>query len=342
VTRGSDLAADPIPSSGHAGGALRGWTPVRITDAEDPVVRWCYTQGISFNDPFFNDPFFDDTLRRARREPFRALFWRDTGIEGLTRFARERPVEVAGIVFHVSRCGSTLVAQMLAALDGVLVMSEPPPLDDLLRPVRDHPDRDDGRVATWIASLAAALGQTGDGRTCRLVLKVDAWAVLQWPLLRAAFPEVPFAFLYRDPAPVLMSHLGRRGFHMVPGTLPAHLLGMEPGDEHRLGPEDYGGQVLGRLYGCGLELARHDGSLLVHHDSPPGGAARAIATRFGLDPGGFARARWDVVAARDAKNPWLPFDASGSRPPSDSVRAACARQVDDVYRELEMMRRSPT
>jgi len=63
----------------------------------------------------FTDPFFENTVRRAGR---RAGIAPGPG--------------PAGLIFHVSRCGSTLISQMLSTA-GQLVLSEPPPVDDIFR-----------------------------------------------------------------------------------------------------------------------------------------------------------------------------------------------------------------
>ncbi len=48
---------------------------------------------------------------------------------------RRRP----GIVFHVSRCGSTLVSQLLKQHVGVVVYAEPLPVNEILLPPHKWP-----------------------------------------------------------------------------------------------------------------------------------------------------------------------------------------------------------
>jgi hypothetical protein len=125
-----------------------------------------------------------------------------------------------GLVFHMSRCGSTLVAQMFAALPDSMVVSEPPPLDDVLQISLL------GGADTAIAALramSAAFGRRG-GRP--FVLKLDAWHALALPLFRRAFPDTPWVFLYRDPVEVLVSHMRQRGSQMLPRS--AMLLPITP------------------------------------------------------------------------------------------------------------------
>ena len=65
----------------------------------------------------FTDPLFEQTIDVCLRHPFNLLFRHQTPIELLGEVAATFPmVPPSGFIFHLSRCGSTLVSQMLAAL----------------------------------------------------------------------------------------------------------------------------------------------------------------------------------------------------------------------------------
>ena len=60
----------------------------------------------------FTDPFLDETVQRALRHPFRMLFRHQTPLRGLDALVAGNPgLPTAGIILHVSRCGSTLISQ---------------------------------------------------------------------------------------------------------------------------------------------------------------------------------------------------------------------------------------
>jgi hypothetical protein len=110
--------------------SLAGFLPWRIVrDSGAPQIEWIFGDGARFT-----EPFLDDTLARLRfahpAANTRAARPR-TPLDALRAMPPGAPL--AGLIFHVSRCGSTLVAQMLAALPHHIVASEPPILDDLLR-----------------------------------------------------------------------------------------------------------------------------------------------------------------------------------------------------------------
>ena len=174
---------------------LAGWTPVALRWTGDrPLIRWCFTDGVAFT-----DPFFEQTIERCLADPFRLLFWRDTAV-GCPDVAAAGPtLEPAGFIFHMSRCGSTLASQMLATLPHVTVMSEPDPIDAILRALRSRPDVSEAQAVDWLRWMVAVLGQRRRPEHTRYVVKLGASAILHLPLFRAAFPNARCVFVYRDP-----------------------------------------------------------------------------------------------------------------------------------------------
>ncbi len=79
------------------------------------------------------DPFMQETIARvAARESVVQIAREDVG-KGA---AGTSP---AGIVFHVSRCGSTLVSQLLKQHVGLVVYAEPLPVNEILLPPHKWP-----------------------------------------------------------------------------------------------------------------------------------------------------------------------------------------------------------
>jgi hypothetical protein len=310
---------------------LSGWTPIRAScDGDGLVVDWCYTEGVAFD-----DPFFDQSVERCLRHPFRLLFRRATSIEALGELAplRDAPPP-SGLVLHLSRCGSTLVAQMLARRGDAHVVSEAGPIDTVVRaPVPAE------RRAQWLRWMVAALREPGGSRP-HYVLKLDAWAALDLPLLARAFPGVPWAFVYRDPVEVLMSHQRRPGYHMVPFGLPPSAVGLDPRATAGMSMLEHGAAVLGRIAACAAAAARDPIALLVNYDELPDAVER-IARHFGMTVDEASRAAMLGAARTDAKNGVLPFQddrAAKQNSASEELRGAAKRWVAEPYLELERIR----
>jgi len=112
----------------------------------------------------------------------------------------------AGFVFHESRCGSTLVANSLAAVDPEKhrVYSESSPLIMAMKMVAG----DDSEVAKkFIQNVVYIMGRTHDPKETRLFYKIQSIGTTYIRGLRQAFPKVPWIFVYRDPVQVMMSHM---------------------------------------------------------------------------------------------------------------------------------------
>ncbi|HXK21105.1 MAG TPA: sulfotransferase family protein, partial [Myxococcota bacterium] len=201
-----------------------GFVPYRIEAAADPpCVLWC-----RLGDRRFTEPFFEETIQAALDDPFALVFQHRTSLDRLREFAPPAfGPEPAGFVFHLSRCGSTLVSQMLASLPSCVVLSEPAVLDSLLRALHAGAE---GDAIPLLRGLVGALGRPRADGERRLFVKLDSWHVHALPLLRRAFPDVPWIFLLRDPLELLVSHRRERGAQMIPGALTLAAAGLDLAD----------------------------------------------------------------------------------------------------------------
>jgi hypothetical protein len=321
-----------------------GWTPVRLRwDGAGPVVDWCHTEGVAFREPFFSD-----TVQRCLQHPFRLLFHHETGMEDVGRFVADHPgLAPTGFIFHMSRCGSTLVAQMLAAVPEHLVLSEPGPLDAVLRAPASSAGGADQR-GTWLRWMVAALGQPR-GSQRALFVKFDAWSVAELALVRRTFPDVPWIFLFRDPVAVLVSHGRRRGAHVIPGALPAAALGLATGSECTAVPlVEHAARVLARICEQALEWSTDPLATFVDYDSLPGFVIDDLLAAWSVPVSAAGLRRIAAAARRNAKNPCLDFEPDGTakrKAATPEIRAAADRWLAGPYERLRAastVHRQPT
>jgi hypothetical protein len=314
-----------------------GWSPVRVfrDPADGWVVDWC-----RMGQQRFDDPFFAQTIDRALQRPFNQVFRRRTRLDDLgAALGGANALRPAGLIFHLSRCGSTLVAQTLAVLPGSAVLSEAEPVDDVLgADRRDSAVTDEWRVERlrWIVT---ALGRSVSGEPGRFVLKLDSWHALDLALIRRAFPGVPSIVLYRDPVEVLVSHERKPGWMMQLG-LAGRLLGEAADEAMTLPRTEYRARILERFLRAMLS-DDDPASRLVNYMELPSAAVESIPRWFGIDAGNDGRRMMAEAARRDAKHPHqqhIPDSEEKQRGAGAGIRAAAARLLP-VYEALEARRR---
>lgn len=104
---------------------------------------------------------------------------------------------VTGLIFHMSRCGSTLLARVAAQDPSVLVLNEPELLNQLLRRGAVSP----GLYRSAVGALIAEVMPDAE----RVILKPPSWHNTYAQLVTAAFPNAHRVVLIRDPVQVLRS-----------------------------------------------------------------------------------------------------------------------------------------
>ena len=314
-----------------------GFVPYRIDGAADPpCAHWCRV-----GDRRFAEPFFEETIQAALEDPFALVFQHRTPLDLLREFAPPAfGPEPAGFVFHLSRCGSTLVSQMLASLPSCVVLSEPAVLDTLLRALHAGAE---GDPTLLLRGLVGALGRPRAEGERRLFVKLDSWHVHALPLLRRAFPQVPWIFLLRDPLEVLISHRRQRGAQMIPGVLTPAASGLALADAASMDPTAYAAHVVARGCEAAANALRLGGGLLVHYDELPGAVEDRIATHFGVEFTDAERAALRRAAGRDAKDPARAFEPDSQAKRADATpheRELCDRIARPAYDALEALRRA--
>ena len=168
------------------------WAPIRVFwQGNRPYVDWCYMD----TDRFVH-PFFDITIQRRLQDPFSLLFQYQSPADELAELNIVQPgLRPSGFIFHMSRCGSTLISQMLAALPQNIVISEASPIDSLLRANFVDPSISDERRIGWLRGIIGALGRKRFSDEAHYFIKFDSWHTLYLELIHRAFPEVPWIFL---------------------------------------------------------------------------------------------------------------------------------------------------
>jgi hypothetical protein len=130
----------------------------------------------------------------------------ETDAATLTEVAAESETVPRGFIFHTSRSGSTLLANILRAVDGHVVFSEPSALSSLFDGITKKLLSDQTRQVDLVRSTMGALARIG-GPDARCFIKHFSHDIHNIPTIRAAAPAVREVFVYRDPLEVLVANL---------------------------------------------------------------------------------------------------------------------------------------
>jgi hypothetical protein len=200
---------------------LKDWIPYKLVHIEEVLwVEWIYLGDIRLVHPFFEESIAKCKSHALNSQAFKAishidllLDWQDT----ITH------TETAAFIFHISRCGSTMLSQLLSLSEQHIVVAEAPVLDQVLQ----CQEIDQNSKKRLFAAVLHFLGQKRFEAETQVVVKLDSWHFHYIDLLREMYPEVPFLILVRNPEEVLQSHLKHRGIHMVPNLLPLYLFDLD-------------------------------------------------------------------------------------------------------------------
>lgn len=111
-------------------------------------------------------------------------------------------MEPTALIFHASRCGSTLLAKVIARSQANMVFGEAAPHNQIWRYIAASPNMPELLVRNIIL-------QTGRRRLPTYqahIVKFTSLNILKFSTIHAAFPSVPKLFLFRTPSRILASY----------------------------------------------------------------------------------------------------------------------------------------
>lgn len=296
-----------------------GWLPIALRPQDD-AVDWAF-----FGARRLRESFFAESVAPVRFTPLNRLLRLRTplsAVEGLEGPAPD------GLIFHMSRCGSTLVGRMLGAPAGSTILSEAAPIDAVVRSGLPH-----ARRVSLLRGVVAALGRARGAGDARLFLKLDCWHAMDFGLFRQAFPKTPWLYLHRRPDEVLVSHARAAGMQMAPDVVSPAVFGLAM----PTAPDAaYRAAVLAAIGEAMLAAFEADPrGLFVDYDSLPAAVGERVLPHFGWTPDPVEAEAMAAAALIDAKAPERRFtpDGADKRAAVDqAIRSVCAGPLESLHR----------
>jgi hypothetical protein len=311
---------------------MQGWIPYELKKADNQLL--CYWLN-TFKQPF-TEPFFDETISKCRGRhrshssfssvsaPRMILDWAD-GLDA---------VAPAAVIFHISRCGSTLISQMLAGVEENIVLTEVPVFDHILRLPFSERAYDKEQANKLLAAAIKLYGQKRTGPEKRLFIKADSWHIAFYDQIRAIFPQTPFILLYRRPDEVARSHRKQSGMHAVPGLMEPELFGIDTKEPWLIDRDTYLAQVLESYLSSYLEIAQNDKNvLLVNYNEGPMAILQKVAAITGSE---FNDADVEKMAERSRYHSKRPGEVFNKE--AETMAPAYLDKAMAVYQRLEEKR----
>lgn len=127
------------------------------------------------------------------------------------RDAMPRVLNLTAVTFHESRCGSTLVANSVAAMDSVKHRSyseaQPPAVAMNSVCGRKYGKCSKKQASIIFRDVIYLMSRSKDPLEERVFFKFQSATTKSLDLFQMAFPDTPWMFVYRDPVQVMMSHI---------------------------------------------------------------------------------------------------------------------------------------
>jgi hypothetical protein len=320
---------------------FQGWLPIGITFADSGLsVRW-----IECGQRRLTEPFFPQTIRRLRTldPPARE---RVTSAGALLEHAKVLPSATpAVVIFHVSRCGSTLLTNALGVGQRVVVLSEARPVGALVNLGMFTPSSMPARVEEVRRRLLDAVIRTCAyhhyAYNAKVVVKVNASTILHMTELRDVWPNVRFVVLIRDPVEVMVSNLSRPAGWMRARHVPLGkrtLFGWTGAEVQQMQEHEYCARGLARFF----EAARHqmdEGCTLVDYEDLTPEYIAELGEGIGIQMPAATSDEFLRVFRIDAKDVaraavFEDDRARKARDATDAVRRAALEWTEAPYRAL--------
>ncbi|MEO6357418.1 MAG: hypothetical protein ABIU77_26025 [Ferruginibacter sp.] len=312
---------------------IKDWLPWKLLNhATEPACSWLYT-----GDKSFTEPFFDDTISVCRRmENNCKSFKTVSSLSLMSEWANAADALCPNaIIFHVSRCGSTLLSQLLSLDEENIALSEVPFFDDLLRLPFKQKAYNHDMAADFLKAAIKLYGRKRTGNEKRLFIKTDSWHIHFYKSFRSLYPLVPFIFLYRNPCEIVLSQRRQRGMHAVPGVIEPAIFGFSSELAFQADLDYYLTKVLESYFKIMIEIVQADELvLLVNYNEGMSSSFKKMYALLGLEMSAKMEPLLNERTLFHAKHPQQLFKEENKK----EMPPAYLSPVLDLYTRLDEIR----
>lgn len=268
-------------------------------------------------------------------------FTLETSLDVLTT-SGTLPGRPSGFIFHISRCGSTLLSKILQTCGDVLAFNEPQPINALLvnyatSRTNDSPWQEDGNKI--LNNVLTTYLYTHK----KVFIKFSSFNLLLLGRIVQLWPDVPIVFLYRNPVEVVVSNLERHGGFLLKryNTMLKHMLhqcNLEIPDD--ITDEEYCVKMIDAFSHIILQHVKNTSStriLTVDYETISADSLPDIFKFFGLEVTDHTHAAINDCLNHNSKNgtPFKKDVASKHAKASYTIRQLCEQFALENYHALK-------
>ena len=322
--------------------SFHGWLPVdAVVDEGRPGLLWLDLRGVALVEPFFQQTI--DRRRAEHPQPEERFTEFDKLVQLEKTFDSISPT---GFIFHSSRCGSTLVANACRALEGSVVLSEPPAVDKLIARFITDVDEQGTKETLYsilLRATVAALAQRRTGQERHLFIKFACCSVSQIERIRRIWPNVPCVFLYRDPIETIFSNMQNLPAWLVDEDhrVLASIIGTSTAEIAEMSKEELCARSIASFFTTAHRVANDLTLLLNYHQLSTAEIANVLKF-FGVSPTAaemesIAR-QANVYSKTTAARTFVADTETKQLLATDIIREMAARWANKPYQLLEQKR----
>lgn len=301
------------------------WLPVSYSSSEQEVV-WLPAKGRPVQG------YFADYITDVRRGLLASLLKPKTRLKDLLKQQHELAAfQPSGFIFHLSRCGSTLVSRSIAVSESCRVIAE----SELLTAVLQDQQLDEQQRSKVLQLMVTLQGRL-KGKERHLVVKWNAWDLCFIQQIKQLYPRTPLLFLTRQPLDILASHQKSAGWHMVPLPDQLRLFDWPVADCEEGALLHYQQRVLQQLMLWMLHCSDLKQVLMLDYQTLPQAVEEQILPFFNLS---FSTGELQMMRQSQqqySKNPQLLFQPDGWKQKhfGDQQSLELTRQLSPLYQQL--------
>lgn len=296
-------------------------------------IRWLKVNcGIDFTLPFFHQAIENCKSQRVI-----------TTLETLLTCPNV-PDNPSGMIFHVGRCGSTMVSNLIHQLPSCYVLKEPQPLSGALAfwAMQEKNAPDTGELI-FKKLMGIYISHFVKRNPKALVfIKFPSWACSYMHLALAAYPNIPILFIFRKPEHVVVSMLKTNTTSKLQSFLPfaSSITGISEGDVAMLSKEEFLAKSLRQYMEMAVGLLKETNNFKINYSSLSVANLTKIVRFFGIEESDDdLKTKIDhslKFYSKDANKRKVFYDDSILKENylSPSIRMMVRQHTDQVYEEL--------